>query len=141
MKKPSFPKFETGLVALGLLLLLWSACYGSLLLFGQQTTGAIEYSVRARGTSRGVSYRVHYSFTTDNGQPRRGTVSVGSSAAPLGAIKVRYLDFWPAIHAAGGTGALRFHACVTGIPGILLTALGARLLYIQRRTAARRKRQ
>jgi hypothetical protein len=140
MAKSTFPRLEVALIVLGLFLLAWSAGYGALLLFGRQATGTIEYSVRNYGMSRGVSYRVHYQFLASDDQLHRGTMTLHRNSVPLGVIRVHYLAFWPNIHSAGGTGALRFNACITALPGILLTALGSRLLQLQRRTAARRKR-
>jgi hypothetical protein len=132
MTRSRFPKFEIALIACGIFLLLWSAKYAALMLFGVKDTATIEYSVRKYGASRGTSFRVHYRFVLPDGGTRDGTTSMRSDTAPTGTLRVRYLRFFPQLNCAGGTGAMQFFAVVTAVPGVVLLALGARLLYLRR---------
>jgi hypothetical protein len=119
------------LMLLGVGLVAWGAQFFALMAAGQWTRAPIEYSVRLYGGSRGVAYRVHYSFDVPGGGAYKGSATTGASRPPAGLLRVRYLESWPAVNHPGTNGLLTFYSLVFLIPGAILMA-------VQLRTRARR---
>jgi len=119
--------FAYALITAGAFLLASAAEQLFLMVAGNVTEGYIAYSVRAFGGSRGNIYRVYYGFYA-NRQEYEGSASAGAAHTPSGAVRVRYLPFYPKINGPADLGYLSLGLALRLLPGLFLPLPGIVLL-------------